>query len=50
MGNRISSSLRSLFYDLFFNYSTVKEIEVRDTYVGIIHRILQFVVFTYIAL
>ncbi|CAF1495836.1 unnamed protein product [Adineta steineri] len=34
----------------FFNYSSVREIEVRNTFVALVHRILQFTVLAYIFL
>ncbi|CAF0737727.1 unnamed protein product [Adineta steineri] len=50
MTGRGFRSLRAIFLRFFGTYITVKEIEVRNTYIAVIHRILQFLVATYIFL
>jgi len=50
MASGVFNWFQSFFSDLFYTYSTVKQVEVRNTYVGIIYRILQFVVIAYTAL
>jgi len=40
----------SKLFGLFVNYSSIREIEVRNTFVGVIHRILQFIILAYIFL
>jgi len=50
MGTTVFSSLGSLLSNFCCTYFTVKTIQVRHTYVGVIYRILQLVVITYIGL
>ena len=44
--HKFSSSISAFF----FNYSSVREIEVQQTFVGILHRALQLIVLSYIFL
>ena len=50
MSGALFSHVRSLLSNWFCTYSTVKEVEVRNTYMAVIYRILQFIAIAYIAL
>ena len=48
MGGKVFDMFRPLFVKFFGTYYTVKEVGVRDIYVGTIFRILQVMVVAYI--
>jgi hypothetical protein len=50
MGGSVSRWVGSSCLKFFSTYSAVKEIEVRNTYIGVIYRVIQFVVIAYIAM
>ena len=49
MADSIFNWFGSFCSNFFCNYHTVKEVHVRNTYVAVINRILQFIVIAYIA-
>ncbi|CAF4194799.1 unnamed protein product, partial [Rotaria sordida] len=49
MAPSIINSLRSSLLDFFVIYSTVKEIQVRSTFVAVLHRLIQFLVIIFVA-
>lgn len=50
MAGAVSNYFRSSFSNFFGKYSTFQVMQVRNTYIGIIHRIIQFVALVYISL
>ncbi|UJR08640.1 hypothetical protein I4U23_012899 [Adineta vaga] len=48
MAISVKETCSSLFHSVFFTYSTVKIVKVPNTYIGIVHRLLQLIIFVYI--
>ncbi|CAF2688830.1 unnamed protein product [Rotaria sp. Silwood2] len=48
MPGSVQNALHSFFFDVVLTYSTVKLVKVPHTYIAIIHRILQLIIFAYI--
>jgi len=46
----VSKILSSSFADTFLTYSTVKVVQVPNTFVAVLYRLLQFIIVAYIAL